>query len=166
MSILVRRIARAKWGDEITQDTSDVPADAITNCLKTTNNTLSVWKIESEEELNDAILALITGKSQERFSKVDYVLIDECKLINNGLSLVDSDGDTIVDELVKKHKNISDLSYSKLGIIKDIILECINKGKYKFITRENIKKLVKSSIEAGKLQKEKLNEKLIDNEKL
>jgi hypothetical protein len=165
MSILVRRITRAKWGENIIPY-ENVPADAITNCLKTTDNALSVWRIESEEELNDAILALITGKKQETFSKIDYVLIDENKLIDQGLLLVDSDGDTVVDDLVKKHRNISDLSYKKLGIIKDLILDCINNDKCHLFSRQQIKILVMNAIESGKLQKEKLNDKLVANEKL
>ena len=165
MSILVRRIARAKWGD-LPHDSSDVPADAITTCLKTSDNALSVWEIESEDELNDAILALVTGKSQEQFSKIDYVWIEDSKLKNKGLSLVDYPGDTAVDELVDKHKNIPNLTYVKLGKMKDVILECFASGKYDFKTRESIKKIVKSSIASGKLQREKLNEKLVKKENL
>jgi len=165
MSILVRRISIAKWGD-ISTESSDVPADAITNCLKTSNNSLSVWAIESEDDLNDVILALVTGKSQEKFSKIDFVLIDEWKLKTFGLQVIDYPGDTVVDELVNHHKNISGLTYNKLGIMKDIIRECIICGQHNMRTRERIKKLVKSSIESGKLQKEKLNEKLIASEKL
>jgi hypothetical protein len=169
MSILVRRIARAKWGENIIPDENgftDVPADAITNCLKTTDNSLSVWRIESEKELDDAILALITGKKQEKFSKIDYVLIDESRLLDNGLSLVDSDGDTVVDDLIKKHKNISNLSYKKLGAVKDLILDCINNGKCRLFSKQQIKTLVKESIATGKLQKNKLNENLVINENL
>ena len=165
MAVLVRKIQRAKWGEDI-PIIPDAPADAITNCLKTTGNTLSVWKIESEVELNDAIIALATGQSLDSFSKIDYVIIDECKLENTGLSMVDYDGDTAFEEFVKKHKNIADLTYSKLGIVQNIIIECINSNKHKFITRTQIKQLVKSALESGKLQKDKLNPKLIEKEKL
>ena len=165
MAILVRKIIRGKWGEDA-PISSDVPADAITNCLKTTDNTLSVWKIESEVELNDAILALATGLSQTSFSKIDYVLIDDCKMRDNGLSVVEHDGDTAFEAFIKKHKNITDLTYSKLGIMKTIIIDCINCDKHKFITRSQIKQLVKSAIESGKLQKDKLNSTLIDKEKL
>ncbi|MBK9356786.1 MAG: hypothetical protein IPN08_05225 [Bacteroidales bacterium] len=57
---------------------NDVSADAITNCLKTNSNDLSVWKITSIEELNTAILAfLVTGSKQTQLSTLHYVLIDE-----------------------------------------------------------------------------------------
>jgi hypothetical protein len=169
MSILVRRIARAKWGGDSLSDENeftDVSADAITNCLKTSDNALSVWRIESEGELNDALLALITGKKQEKLSKIDYVLINENKLIDKGLSLIDSDGDTVVDDLVKKHRNIANLSYKKLGAVKDLILDCIHNGQCHLSSKQQNKTLLKESIKNGKLQKENLNEKLVNNEGL
>jgi hypothetical protein len=165
MSILVRKIQRAKWGGDVPVE-SDVPADAITICLKTTDNTLSIWEIDNENELDDAIVALATGRSLDSFSKIDYVLIDESILRDNGLSVVEYDGDTALEAFVKKHKNISDLTYRKLGIVRNIIVDCINNDKHAFKTRSQIKKIVKSAIETGKLQKDKLNPKLIEKERL
>ncbi|KAA6326225.1 hypothetical protein EZS27_024645 [termite gut metagenome] len=168
MSILVRRISRAKWDNAVKDDDGlfDVDADAITNCLKTTDNTLSVWEIDDESKLDEAILALTTGKKQEQFSKIDFVLIDENMLKDKGLLLVNSDGDTVINFLIKKHRNISSLSYKKLGIMKDIILYCINNEKHKFKTKREIIQIVKEAIDSGALQKSTLNEKLIENEKL
>lgn len=184
MSLLVRRIARAKWDSfdtkietkkslksllvkvGIIKPFADVSADAITNCLKTNDNTLSVWEIEDETEINDAILALVTGKKQEKFSTIHYVIIDKNTLNNNGLTAVDFDGDTVVEDLVKKHKNISNLSYSSLGLMKNIILDCISSNKVNTITRAQQKELVVSAIENGRLMKDALNSNLVTKEKL
>jgi hypothetical protein len=71
-----------------------------------------------------------------------------------------------LETFVKKHKNIADLTYSKLGIMQNIIVDCINNNKHDFKTRSQIKRLVKSAFETGKLQKDKLNPELIEKLKL
>ncbi|GAB6394145.1 MAG: hypothetical protein MdMp024_0457 [Bacteroidales bacterium] len=169
MPLLVRRIAKSKWKEPFVADKNgyiDVPADAITNCLKTTDNNLSVWKIESEEDLDDAILALITGEKQESLKKFHYVWIEEKHLLAKGLSLVASDGDTAVNDLIKKHRDISGLTYTKLDAVKDLIVDCIKNNKCHLCTVRQMKTLIEKSIQSGRLQREDLNKKLVEKEKL
>jgi hypothetical protein len=123
MPLLIRRINRVKWEQIVnTGIDKDVSADAITNCLKTFNNDLSVWHIESDKDLEKAILALITGRSQTKLSTLHIVIIDETVALNKGLSLSNTNGDTVVKELINTHKDLTNLTYSKLGIVKDLIL--------------------------------------------
>ncbi|MBS1774732.1 MAG: hypothetical protein JSS64_00440 [Bacteroidetes bacterium] len=169
MPILVRRINRAKWEQIINEDdASDSSADAITNCLKTTNNDLSVWKIENIEQLGDAILALITGGQQTKLSTLHYVLIREDVLLERGLNLAESEGDTRVESLKNNHRDIANLTYNRLGIVKNIILDCLaeDTNKEAFFTRAKLKVLLKKAIDDGKVNKEDLNKELIENEKL
>lgn len=163
MPLLIRRINRAKWE---CIEANDVSADAITNCLKTYQNDLSVWRINSETELDDAILALITGAKQTKLSTLHYVIINEEIVTNKGLNLKTTLGDTSAECLKEKHRDISNLTYTKLGIIKDIILESIRKNDSNFLTKVQLRKLIKEAIESGKLLKEKLNPELVENEKL
>lgn len=169
MPILVRRINKAKWEQIINEnDISDTSADAITNCLKTTNNDLSVWKIETLEQVDDAILALITGGQQAKLSTIHYVFINEEVLLEKGLKLIETDGDTIVESLKKNHRDITNLTYSRLGVVKSLILESIEeyKGKEMFITKAKLKSFLKKAIEDGKVDKTVLNKELIENENL
>lgn len=163
MPLLIRRISRAKW-DKIGEE--DVSADAITSCLKTYQNDLSVWRISSEEDLNNAILALITGSKQTKLSTLHYVVIDENLAIERGLSLKETPGDTVALDLVDSHRDIEELTYVKLGVVKDLILECIDNEKTSFITKKSLKELLKDAIKNGKIQKDTLNPELIDREKL
>lgn len=167
MSILVRRINRAKW-EQINNedDISDSSADAITNCLKTTNNDLSVWKIDTIEGLEDAILALITRPDQTKLSTLHYVLLDENIVLEKGLTLTEEKGNTVVESLKDTHKNISKLTYSRLGIVKYLILNSLVKNEETFFTKAKLKKILKDAITKGKLDKNDLNSDLIQNEKL
>lgn len=169
MPILVRRINKAKWEQIINEnDATDSSADAITNCLKTTNNDLSVWKIETVEQLDDAILAMITGGQQVKLSTLHYVLINEELLIEKGLNIAETEGDTTVQDLKKNHRDITNLTYNRLGIVKSLILNSLaeDKNQEMFITKSKLKVFLKKSMEDGKLKKSDLNKELIENENL
>lgn len=56
MAYYVRKISRSKWQDnplstneeKALQEIRNVAADAITNCIKTTGNRLSIWRVEEK----------------------------------------------------------------------------------------------------------------------
>lgn len=166
MSLIVRRINRAKWEQVNLQETDDVTADTITNCLKTTNNDLSVWLIESLENLEDAILALITGAKQERLSKLDIVFLELQTISDSGLLINDTEGDTVAESLKHTHRDISELTYTKLGIFKDLVLSSLREEKTKFYTEGMLKTLLRKAISEGKILKDNLNPKLIEKANL
>lgn len=158
MSLLVRKINKAKWMQLDISETDDVSADAITNCLKTTKNTLSVWKNDTEEDLEQAVLALVAN--QDHLDTIDVVILQEDSLNEYNLNIVASPGDTPVESLVESHRDIADLTFSRLGSIKDHIVERIRNNHIKRFTVGTLKKLIKKSIEDGLLKKEDLKESI------
>ena len=58
------------------------------------------------------------------------------------------------------------MTYKKLGIVKDIIIGCLNNKKSDCVTRKKTIEFVKEAIKTGKLQKNKLKEELIEDGKL
>jgi len=158
MSLLVRKINKAKWLQVDISTTDDVSSDAITNCLKTTKNTLSVWKIDTEEDLEQAVLALVAN--QDHLDTIDVVILQEDSLNEYNLNIVASPGDTPVESLVEAHRDIADLTFSRLGNVKDHIVERIRNEHIKRFTVGNLKKLIKKSIEDGLLKKEDLKESI------
>ena len=69
MAYYIRKIARSKWQesqlstdeDEAIEEVKRVKADAITNCIKTTGNKLSLWRVEEKRDSIDDIIPLIIG---------------------------------------------------------------------------------------------------------
>lgn len=155
MPFLIRKINKAKWFQiDVTQD-SDVSADAITNCLRTSKNTLSVWHIENEGDLENAILAIVSG--QEHLETIDIVILEQHSLEKYNINIVASPGDTPISKLVGAHRDLTDLTYSKMGIIKDCIIERIKNDKMKRYTAASLKKILKDAIEKGLIKQEDLN---------
>ncbi len=164
--MLIRKISRSKWNDFTTHESglTDVGGDAVTGCLKTNKNTLSVWKIHdnTDVEINEAILALITGAQQMKLSKIDFVLIDETELSQYGFSLSHSPGDTAVADLVDRHLDITDITYSKLGIIKNIIYNNIQPENLR--SERDLREILKNALNHRRINIEKLTTKYIEKE--
>lgn len=156
MSYLVRKINKAKWYQIDIDKDDNVTADAITNCLKTTRNTLSVWKIESEDDLDQAVLALVAN--QDRLETIDIVILDEKSLEDYNINIVASPGNTPVYSLINTHRDISDLTYTELGTVKDHIVERIRSQKIIRYTASSLKNLLVEAIEEGLVKKEDLKE--------
>ncbi len=163
MPYLVRRISRAKWDNEDYDylHNDNPPSDAITSCLRTFNNELSTWLINDIKDLNQAILCLITGSKQENINTIQLIYFDIKEIEKRGLILEKTPGDTVIDEYKNLHFDIKNLNYETLGVIKDVILDCLRKDYCKTITKKSLKEILIESVNKTKvLDKSLLNEKL------
>ncbi len=156
MPLLVRKITRSKWEDSSTIRLEDVQADSITNCMKTTRNTLSTWQIANEEELPEAILAIVAG--QQHLETIDIVCLDRASLENKSIALVETEGSTPIKELRKLHVDIHDLTCSTLGVVGREIAEHIRENKENRYTKSALKALLKTAVSGGRLALEDLHE--------
>ncbi|WP_421827061.1 hypothetical protein [Larkinella sp.] len=156
MSLLVRKIARSKWYNKKQNIDIDTPADAISSCLRTQNNTLSVWRIEDESEVKEAILAIISN--QDQLDTIDIVILKETYLSENSIQIETTKGETPVKELVNIHRDLSQLTYSKLGIIAKHITD--QEATFKRITVKDSKQIILEAIEKKRLSIDDLKVKV------
>ncbi|MDO8721747.1 MAG: hypothetical protein Q7J31_05910 [Syntrophales bacterium] len=157
MSLLVRKIARAKWGKDGGVD-SVSSADAITGCLKTASNELSVWIIHDAREIEDAILALVSVS--DTCDAIDIVTISEDRLVTPGLKIKISSGKTPYVAFKDRHRDIYELDYHSLGSIAALVRDAITTGHYERVLRKRLKQILRSGIETGKIEEDGLNAKL------
>lgn len=158
MSYLIRKINKAKWFQVDIINNDDVSADAVTNCLKTSENTLSVWFIPDISQIDSAVLALISN--QEHLETIDVVKLEKNKIEELKLEIAETPGKTPIITYVGMHRNLEKLTFSKLGFLKNYIVECIRKGEIMRYTRGQLKKIIGEAIEQGLMKKEDLNEML------
>ena len=166
MAYLIRKITRSKWQPEgeTPSSVSDVSADAITSCLRTTRNTLSVWYSSTGDwnDSEDVVAALLS--SLERPTKVDLVLIDEREVSAiNGVNLVQISGDTPANaEINDKHRDIANLKFCTISEVAEIIFDKVRSEKANIIKRYSLKDgvaLVKKFVDQGKLDPSRLSER-------
>ena len=81
MAYYIRKIARSKWQEkqlsedeaQAIEEVKSVKADAITNCIKTTGNKLSLWRVEEKRDSIDDIIPLIIGFERPDTCDVVYI---------------------------------------------------------------------------------------------
>ena len=158
MGYFVRKIETAKWKQNDICHGEDISADAVTISLKTSGNCLSVWKIEKECDIQDAVLAIVSNS--QHFDTIDIVMLDDKIVENKKLQTVQSPGITPFQSFQDNHYDIVYLTYNTLGDVADIIKSVfINKGERRF-SRGEIKRIIINGIKSGKLNISDLNSSL------
>lgn len=149
MSFLVRKIEYSKWRQRNILEGEPASADAITGCMRTRGNKLSLWSIDNEVELEAAVLAI--AAQSEHLDTIDVLCIDLSLIQDKGLRLEPSAGLTPYTAFKEKHTDIIDLDYKLLGVMAEVIIESIRRDQRKQFTRSDLKKIITSAVEAGKV---------------
>jgi hypothetical protein len=153
MSLLVRKVDKALWLKNPPIDSvEDCPSDAITICIKTKSNKLSVWRIDSIDNIDEAVLAI--ASALDHLESIDVVAIPKNEF--NDIKIVDSPGRTNVPDLVGNHYDLTDITFKKLGIIATSILTQAKGNLIKRYTKNDLKKILNKAIANNRLSPEKL----------
>jgi len=153
--MLVRKIDKAKWmnGDNINEPPT---ADAITGCLKTKGNTLSVWRINNETELEEAVLAIISG--QDHLETIDVIVLEDDYFVKCEISTEETVGITPVVDLRDTHIDLCSLDWWTIGMVAEHIVESIKKDKLKRFTKAKLTEIIKNAIAKNRLEIDDLKE--------
>ncbi len=159
MSLQVRKINQAKWLGADIVNGAEIPADAITNCLRTQQNKLSVWRIKSEDEIENAVLAISSG--QTHLETFDIVILSSEHLKQNGIKFMPTEGETAA-KIPKEdmHFDMIDLTYEKLGIIAYHIVEKFKEKKVFRYTKGKLKDILINANNEKRLNINELSENI------
>jgi len=146
MGWLVRKITRNKWSNA-SNDICQLSADTITQDLKTVGNCLSVWRVDTSDAIDQAVLAL--AANFDHINKVEVVVIAEESLQNRRIAIEPNQGNTPVPHLVHTHRDLSQLTYAQLGFVAQSIIESLPNTKY--YTQNQIKTLLREAISTKQL---------------
>jgi hypothetical protein len=148
VSKLARKININNWPEEL-GNISDIGADAITQCMKTQKNAMSVFQISSEDQIDEAFLALATNA--DRLESFDVVMMDQAHILSQGMRLIQTPGTTPVKNLQDTHYEVTNLSYGKLAPIAYHVFECVRDGHWKRRTKGELKGIVGKAINEGRI---------------
>lgn len=168
MAYYIRKISRNKWqstplsNDEETarNEILNVTADAITNCIKTTENKLSLWRVESKNDVIDDIVPIITAF--ERPDTCDIIYIDESFFNDEGIELEQSDTDanTPLNEFKQFHYNAIVNNYLGLGKFAKIVLKSL--GNHKRFKGKEVKSKLQDMLDKNEIEKGMISDKLYE----
>jgi len=131
LAILTRKISRAKWATNDGLAKDEIPADAVTADLRTTGNTLSFWlrNDSSEVELHQAVLALAAGG--ERIDKIDLAWVEQAVVVDSGITLISTPGNTLAKSLVNTHRDLERLDLTRLVAVARAIAGAVDSGQWR-----------------------------------
>ncbi|TCB73847.1 hypothetical protein [Acinetobacter sp. ANC 4173] len=166
MGVCVRKISKSKWpSEEILAGKTDeevlpfLKADALTSCLRTSKDELSLWTVENttDEEIEKAILALITNSRLERLDRIQVVYFDEDKVKQSGLTLKKSPGDTVISTYTNLHQDMTELNYERMGKVSALITSALRDKKIKKYNEKELSKMLLDAIKSGLVEQKKLH---------
>lgn len=168
MAYYVRKISRSKWQenplstDEVKalEEVRSVKADAITNCIKTTGNKLSLWKVDEKRDAIEDIIPLILGF--ERPDTCDIIYISDEVFSQEGILLEQSseDANVPIESLKKYHYNAVVKDYEGLGKFAKILLKSLS--NYKRFKGKEVKTKLKEMLNNHEIEKEMISDKLYE----
>ena len=128
MTVLTRKITRAKWEASEALGKGEIPADAMSADLRTTGNTLSFWNCATGEdhEIRKAVLAL--ASVAERADRMDVAWIEKAAVDEHGIATMRTPGRTPVDCLQETHVDLIRLDVRRLGRVAELVSEAIDNG--------------------------------------
>ncbi len=156
MALLVRKVDKGKWFQNRITEGEEPSADAITLCMKTSKNTLSVWRIESDADLPEAALAQVAAGAH--LETMDFAVIEETAFVDAGLQFQATPGTTRVEDLVECHRDVVQLTYGSLGQMARLIIDCFKAKKVERFKRQELRDLLVSAIAKDRLVREDLPE--------
>ena len=141
-------------------DVFDIPADLLRQEFPTTNNTLSFWRFDSFERINDTLKAILLSCSY--IEKTKFFIVDDDLLskysIETDCSNPGMTGYLGFDYL---HTDFCNLTYKKIGDVLMMIKDIIHISDYTYqLSRDEAKELIKSVYIDGKIDESKINDKL------
>jgi hypothetical protein len=160
---IIRKFTKAKWSliPTNTGDYKNLQADAVTSCLRTSSNTLSVWAVDTTnwEDMHGVLAALFS--STDTPTRTDVIIIEreiiETKL---GIVLEQSNGVTpAVDMINEMHYDLVKIDLLKVDAFANLMyLENmkVNNPMIRRFKESEVIKIVKESIDNSLIDPEKL----------
>jgi hypothetical protein len=160
MSVLARKIARAKWEPKPELGGAEIAADAVTADLKTTGNTLSFWRCDSSsaDDLKRAVLAL--AAAADRPDRLDVVYLDELAVRQSGLATRDTTGDTPVETLRQHHVDVEKLDLTRLAKVAQMVADAHRSSASHTMTKKHVVELVVQAVKDGLVKVADLKDKM------
>lgn len=161
MPLLVRKISRPKWGpgDEFPAELRVVPADALTSCLRTFSNALSVWEVANDDEVENVVLAI--ASQFDKPAALDVAWFDGDVLDAKEFRVKRSAGVTPLESMVGAHRDVEDLDYDKLGEFAEVIIECLREVRWRRYREAKVRELLVRAVEVGRLKQSALSDRLV-----
>lgn len=165
--MLIRLLSSiSRWDESKTIHRTDatICGDAITD-LRTTDNRISVWKADTDEDIDDAMVAMALNR--DNASKMVCLLLNEDDLKELDIDVMsDEEGkaDGLMGDILQKHRDLVEIDYLRLGSLAELMIGLAKKSENrKELTGGQVKNLLNDYKKKKKIDVDSINKKLKDN---
>lgn len=160
VTLVLRIIRQNRWDSPRKLDwlaKGDIPADPMADFANTSDNSLSVWLVENDnQDLDRVVAALAAGR--EKADKLDYMLFTQDHLAAVEAEIRTTNGNTLDEYVNGLHRDLPELSAAKvLALTRRVWDE--NLGP-KRVDRRTVIRLVADAVRCKQIKLEKLRPKL------
>ena len=159
MTFFLRKISKNRWFERnpCWLQGDDVPADPLGD-LRTKRNKLSVWLVEDTERSQMEAAIAITTLS-DNVSHVHYALIERDALEGINITARQDPSDTHYLKVKDLHRNLVQLSGSKLIQLTRVIFE----SKKTLIPKDRLLPALARAVEEGEIAKSALKKHVVED---
>lgn len=152
MPFFLRAINRENWPEpEDGATIYDLDADAL-NDLKSSENTMSVWCAETEEDLKNAIVAYLASMDKwVEVEAVEFIAINSTDIENEGIEYEAVPNFTYIKEYENKHRDLIKLKYGSIEKLANLVIKSINEGRDYIVDRGQIREYFTEVVQENKL---------------
>ena len=154
--MLIRMLSNIKnWDGSMTLNRPDafICSDTIAE-LRSKDNRLSVWLANSQDDVEDALVALALNR--ENVNKINYCLLEDKSLEELGIAVASDQSGLapgLDDQIRSKHRDLIDMDFWRIGFLAEHMLEKLKKAdNQKFLTKAEVKKLLNKYKDADKIE--------------
>lgn len=158
--MLIRMITGiSKWNGSkvVNREDAYICGDAISD-LRTRDNKLSVWKADTPEDIDDAIVALALNR--DSIQKISCFLLNENDLEKIHIKISDEkkgEAAGLDNSILNKHRDLIEIDYWRLGFLAEYMTELAKDKKKRADFSE---KRVKTLLEKYKMEKKIIPEQV------
>lgn len=153
-------IQMAKWRADESLPARFVLANAVSNDIRLTGNTLSVWVCEASDSrsIEDVVLAL--ASTRDSVAKLDVVWIEAQEVKGILIDINEVSGSSPVKNLNDRHRDLKGIDIVKLVRLVRRIAQAVGADKCRRFTEKQVLQLIVAAINNGRLLLDDLNEKI------
>ena len=156
---LVRKIALSKWEPKNYLSNGEISADAIWD-LRTGGSTLSFWKCNSVDNDSLGDVAMAIASKWDHLDKLDLVWLTTRDIEADGLILEETEGNTLVEDMRKRHVDLCRLDYVRLGKVAHMVNIAIKEDRYCLFSKKDVGSLLAKAVDQDRIVLNELKENL------
>jgi hypothetical protein len=151
VAALARSITMSKWASRGKRPYQRVRLDGVTHDFRTMDHALSFWICDQaiKESVDD--VALVAAANRDSVQKLWLILLDEGLVRTQKIRVQETPGETKIEALVNRHRDIVELSVTSFGKLARTASSAIAANGFRVYSEARVLALLSAAVADGRL---------------